>query len=219
VSRDDSWVRDYKTPEEAISSTDARPCRDTGFWAVLSQAAFSYIGTEIVAIAAGEAKNPRKNLPKAIKLVYIRILLFYIGGVRTRVTSEIAAVRMLTSIDGSGSRHWSARSFQHPGSRSRKLQRCQVSLCHRYSAIRNQGSSFDHQRVSLDFGLVCCLLRLVHQLSSSLRSCLERSSSQGLHQDLEERCSLGRAPFLGSFRRVGVHEFAIERRYCLQLLC
>jgi amino acid transporter len=40
-----------------------------GFWAVLSQAAFSYIGTEIVAIAAGEAKNPRRNLPRAIKRV------------------------------------------------------------------------------------------------------------------------------------------------------
>jgi len=51
-----------------------------GWWAVLSQAAFSFIGTEIVAIAAGEAKNPRRNLPKAIRRVYIRILLFYIGG-------------------------------------------------------------------------------------------------------------------------------------------
>lgn len=51
-----------------------------GWWAVMTQAAFSYIGTEIVAIAAGEAKNPRRNLPKAIKRVYIRILVFYIGG-------------------------------------------------------------------------------------------------------------------------------------------
>ncbi|KAI6153426.1 amino acid permease [Pisolithus tinctorius] len=54
--------------------------RFLGYWAVLSQAAFSFIGTEIVAIAAGEAKNPRRNLPKAIRRVYIRILLFYIGG-------------------------------------------------------------------------------------------------------------------------------------------
>jgi amino acid transporter len=46
----------------------------------MTQAAFSFIGTEIVAIAAGEAKNPRRNLPKAIKRVYIRILLFYILG-------------------------------------------------------------------------------------------------------------------------------------------
>ncbi|KZT21651.1 hypothetical protein NEOLEDRAFT_732646 [Neolentinus lepideus HHB14362 ss-1] len=54
--------------------------RFLGWWAVLTQAAFSFIGTEIVAIAAGEAKNPRRNLPKAIRRVYIRILLFYIGG-------------------------------------------------------------------------------------------------------------------------------------------
>jgi len=55
--------------------------RFLGLWAVMTQAAFSFIGTEIVAIAAGEAKNPRRNLPKAIRRVYIRILLFYIGGV------------------------------------------------------------------------------------------------------------------------------------------
>ncbi|KIJ21581.1 amino acid-polyamine-Organocation superfamily protein [Paxillus involutus ATCC 200175] len=54
--------------------------RFLGWWAVLSNAAFSFIGTEIVAIAAGEAKNPRRNLPKAIRRVYIRILLFYILG-------------------------------------------------------------------------------------------------------------------------------------------
>jgi amino acid transporter len=36
---------------------------------------------EFSQIAAGEAKNPRRNLPRAIRRVYIRILLFYIGGV------------------------------------------------------------------------------------------------------------------------------------------
>jgi len=55
--------------------------RFLGFWAVLIQAGFSYIGTEITAIAAGEAKNPKRNLPRAIKRVYIRICLFYILGV------------------------------------------------------------------------------------------------------------------------------------------
>ncbi|GAA5956203.1 hypothetical protein JCM21900_006835 [Sporobolomyces salmonicolor] len=55
--------------------------RFLGFWAVLIQASFSYIGTEIVAIAAGETQDPRKTLPRAIKNVYIRILLFYILGV------------------------------------------------------------------------------------------------------------------------------------------
>ncbi|KAG7450864.1 amino acid permease [Guyanagaster necrorhizus] len=51
-----------------------------GFWTVLTQAAFSFIGTEVVAISAGEAKNPRQTLPKAIRKVYVRIILFYILG-------------------------------------------------------------------------------------------------------------------------------------------
>ncbi|KNZ73488.1 Lysine-specific permease [Termitomyces sp. J132] len=54
--------------------------RFLAWWAVMTQAAFSFIGTEIVAIAAGEAKNPRRNLPRAIQRVYIRICLFYILG-------------------------------------------------------------------------------------------------------------------------------------------
>ena len=33
--------------------------RFLAWWAVMTQAAFSYIGTEIVAIAGGEARNPR----------------------------------------------------------------------------------------------------------------------------------------------------------------
>ncbi|KAH7107061.1 amino acid permease-domain-containing protein [Auriculariales sp. MPI-PUGE-AT-0066] len=54
--------------------------RFLGFWACINQAAFSFIGTEIVAIAAGEAQNPRRAIPRAIKKVYIRILLFYMLG-------------------------------------------------------------------------------------------------------------------------------------------
>ena len=42
-------------------------------------AAFSFQGTELVGIAAGESENPRKNVPKAINNVFWRILLFYIG--------------------------------------------------------------------------------------------------------------------------------------------
>ncbi|KAG8937011.1 hypothetical protein FRC03_004077 [Tulasnella sp. 419] len=55
--------------------------RFLGYWSVLTTAAFSFIGTEIVAIAAGEARNPRRNIPRAIRRVYIRIIVFYIGSV------------------------------------------------------------------------------------------------------------------------------------------
>lgn len=55
--------------------------RFLGFVRVLIQAAFSFIGTEVVTMAAAEMKNPRYTMPRAIRTVYVRILLFYIGGV------------------------------------------------------------------------------------------------------------------------------------------
>ncbi|WP_018665053.1 amino acid permease [Heyndrickxia acidiproducens] len=45
---------------------------------VFITAGFSFQGTEIVGVAAGESENPRKNVPKAIKSVFWRILLFYV---------------------------------------------------------------------------------------------------------------------------------------------
>ncbi|KZL89319.1 amino acid permease [Clostridium magnum] len=53
-----------------------------GMMAVLSAsitAAFCFLGTELVGIAAGEGENPEKTIPKAIKTVFIRIVIFYIG--------------------------------------------------------------------------------------------------------------------------------------------
>ncbi|TNY24002.1 amino acid permease [Rhodotorula diobovata] len=52
-----------------------------GFWTVLTQAAFSYIGSEIVALAAAETKNPQRAVPSAIRKVWIRLLLFYVSSV------------------------------------------------------------------------------------------------------------------------------------------
>jgi lysine-specific permease len=39
---------------------------------------FSFTGTELVGITAGESENPEKNIPRAIKQIFWRILLFYI---------------------------------------------------------------------------------------------------------------------------------------------
>lgn len=52
-----------------------------GFLAVLGVfmvAGFSFQGAELVGIAAGESEDPKRNIPKAIKKVFWRILLFYI---------------------------------------------------------------------------------------------------------------------------------------------
>ncbi|KAK0485916.1 amino acid permease/ SLC12A domain-containing protein [Armillaria novae-zelandiae] len=49
-----------------------------GFAKVFVTASFAYGGTESLGITAGETKNPSKNMPKVVKFVFWRILLFYI---------------------------------------------------------------------------------------------------------------------------------------------
>ncbi|KAH7015809.1 amino acid permease/ SLC12A domain-containing protein [Ilyonectria destructans] len=54
--------------------------RFLGFFSTLVNAAFSFGGVEMVAVAAGEAENPRRNIPKAVRRVFWRIVLFYVLG-------------------------------------------------------------------------------------------------------------------------------------------
>lgn len=44
----------------------------------MTTAVFAYLGTELVGVTVGEAANPRKVIPRAIKLTFYRILLFYV---------------------------------------------------------------------------------------------------------------------------------------------
>lgn len=52
-----------------------------GFMAMLGifmAAGFSFQGTELLGITAGETDDPEKNIPKAVRQVFWRILLFYV---------------------------------------------------------------------------------------------------------------------------------------------
>lgn len=49
-----------------------------GFCSVFVTAAFAFAGTELVGLAAAEAADPRKSLPKATKQVFWRITFFYV---------------------------------------------------------------------------------------------------------------------------------------------
>jgi amino acid transporter len=49
-----------------------------GFCSVFVTASFAFGGTELVGLAAAEADNPRKTIPKATKQVFWRITLFYV---------------------------------------------------------------------------------------------------------------------------------------------
>jgi amino acid transporter len=55
--------------------------RFTAFWYSFTNAVFAYLGTELVGVTVGEAENPRRNIPRAIKLTFWRILVFYVCSV------------------------------------------------------------------------------------------------------------------------------------------
>ncbi|GBE86696.1 Probable proline-specific permease [Sparassis crispa] len=55
--------------------------RFLGILTVIVQAAFSFQGMELVAIAASETESPRRNIAKAVRRVFWRILIFYILGI------------------------------------------------------------------------------------------------------------------------------------------
>jgi amino acid transporter len=52
--------------------------RFLGVWSSMVSAVFAFLGTELIGVTVGEAENPRKNIPRAIKLTFWRILIFYI---------------------------------------------------------------------------------------------------------------------------------------------
>ena len=47
-------------------------------WSVMVTATFAYLGTELVGVTVGEAQNPRRTIPRAIRLTFYRILIFYV---------------------------------------------------------------------------------------------------------------------------------------------
>lgn len=48
------------------------------FLGVFMIAGFAFQGTELIGITAGESEDPKKSLPKAVKQVFWRIILFYV---------------------------------------------------------------------------------------------------------------------------------------------
>lgn len=77
--------RYWKTPG-AVAGAGLEPNhigldRFIGILSVLVQAAFSFQGMELVAIAASETESPRRNIAKAVRRVFIRIAMFYVLGI------------------------------------------------------------------------------------------------------------------------------------------
>ncbi|KFY40359.1 hypothetical protein V494_03527 [Pseudogymnoascus sp. VKM F-4513 (FW-928)] len=65
-------------PYADVHGVSIPAARFIAFWSCLTTAVFAYLGMELVGVTVGEAQNPRKVIPRAIKLTFYRILLFYV---------------------------------------------------------------------------------------------------------------------------------------------
>jgi len=62
-------------------------------------AGYSFQGTELIGITAGESENPEKSIPKAVKQVFWRILIFYVLAILVTGNSGMyASTRMLYAM-------------------------------------------------------------------------------------------------------------------------
>jgi len=52
-----------------------------GVWMAMVFVILSYIGTEVVAVTAGEARNPEVAIPRAMRSMVGRLILFYLGAI------------------------------------------------------------------------------------------------------------------------------------------
>jgi L-asparagine transporter-like permease len=52
-----------------------------GVWMAMVFVIFSYVGTEVVAVTAGEAKDPKTAVPRAMRSMIARLILFYLGAI------------------------------------------------------------------------------------------------------------------------------------------
>lgn len=54
------------------------PTGFTGVFISMMTVVYAFMGSEIMGVAAGETENPEKNIPRAIRSIVIRILVFYV---------------------------------------------------------------------------------------------------------------------------------------------
>ena len=71
----------------------------TGVWLALTLVITSYIGIEAIAVTAGEAERPEESIPRALRSIVIRLIIFYVLAIFV-----ILAVTPWTSIAATGGR-------------------------------------------------------------------------------------------------------------------
>ncbi len=74
-----------------------------GVWLALTLAITSYMGLEVIAVTAGEAKDPETSIPRAMRTIVFRLIVFYVVAISIMV--------MMTPWNQSGSKEITGSPF------------------------------------------------------------------------------------------------------------
>ncbi|KAA8903284.1 amino acid permease/ SLC12A domain-containing protein [Sphaerosporella brunnea] len=72
------WKNPGAMNEYLVPGARGRFC---GFLSSFVNACFAFSGSEVICVAASETLNPRRNIPKAVRRTFWRVLIFYVFGV------------------------------------------------------------------------------------------------------------------------------------------
>ncbi|KLP21546.1 putative general amino acid permease [Fusarium fujikuroi] len=77
--------------------------RFLGWWSVVIYAAFTIAGPDMIALAAGEIQNPRRTIPRVARMIFYRLVGFYIvGALAVGIICSSKDKRLISAIaDGS----------------------------------------------------------------------------------------------------------------------
>lgn len=71
--------RYWKSPGPFVAHLVPGPTGNfLGFWSTLISAAYSYANVQVVALAGAETRDPRRIIPRALRLTFWRVLVFYV---------------------------------------------------------------------------------------------------------------------------------------------
>lgn len=109
----DAYGFRYWTNGNAMHSyyADGATGRLLGWWKVVIYAGFTIGGPDMIALASGEIQNPRRTIPRVAKLIFYRLVGFYVIGVfAVGIICSSRDERLLGAIEdgapGAGASPW-----------------------------------------------------------------------------------------------------------------
>ncbi|WFD28143.1 hypothetical protein MNAN1_003149 [Malassezia nana] len=159
------WTQPAPMNEYLFSGSKGRFC---SVLAAIVNAAWAFQGPDMVAVIAGDTKNPRKVIPKAFRSVYVRLTVFFIGslvavGLLVPFDDPILVNAINNEAPGAArtahpNQHFSAgNALVFAGSRSLQAMALEGKMFRVFTKVNRNGTPYVAVLATLSIGLLSFL--------------------------------------------------------------